>query len=322
MSKWIKEDIFDEFVKEKENEAEPPSYGSSRMDIIWPTPEKGTRDRAKTYVGRFLPDQKGKFYKKYFYHMFQVGGKWQNFLCPKTHGMDEFCIICTLSQRLYNGSAQDKKLARKYKRNQKFAGNFFIVDDPRDSERDEEKKMNGTVRVYEFPATIESKLKSMVTDRKHGLGSSIFDPGDDGFNFILKVKSKPPAGEEKKVWPDYSESMFAVRPDALGSDAEIKGIMESTHDMEDYVNSLARPEEEMINVLKMEELWELVKGEYDLAKGLGSSNIDSILNQQEQDIDEAFSRESEETTKEITSDDDDDMDDAELLAELDALGED
>ena len=162
------------------------------------------------------------------------------------------------------GNSEDKKMATNYKRKEKFISNFYLVDDPRDAERNEEEKVNKSVKVYEFPGKVESKLKSEITDTKHGLGPAIFDPGEGGFNFILKVKATRP--KDGKSWPDYSDSVFARRPEALGSDREIKDIMDSRYDLEDYVKGMERTEDDIINILKAEMVWDMVKNEWDRAK--------------------------------------------------------
>ena len=122
MSKWINKDLFDSFQTAKKEEAEKPSEfgGVSRRELIWPTPEKGTAEKQKVYEGRFVPDLKGNFYKKYFYHMFQVGeGNWYFIFCPKTHDFTNFCPWCSVVSHLYKGSAADKRAAGSYKRKER-----------------------------------------------------------------------------------------------------------------------------------------------------------------------------------------------------------
>jgi hypothetical protein len=263
-SKWIDGDLFSKFAEEKSKEQESTPAGPRRLDIVWQTPEKGTPERAKVYEGRFLPDKKGNFYFKYYYHMFYSGERWNFLLCSKTWQFDNFCPWCSATQSLYLGNSEDKKMAANYKRKEKFASNFYVVDDPRDAERNEEEKVNKSIKIYEFPGKVESKLKSEVTDTKHGLGPAIFDPGNGGFNFILKVKATRP--KDGKTWPDYSDSVFARRPDSLGSDREIQEIMDSRYDLEEYVKGMERTEEEIVNLLKAEMLWDIVKNSWERAK--------------------------------------------------------
>ena len=275
MSKWINKDLFNQFANQKKQEKDAPSGGGMmRSDMVWRTPEKGTADRAKVYEGRFLVDPKGVFYKKFYYHMFQVGDKWQFFLCPKTFGFDEYCDLCTVTSKLYMGDSSDKKSAYQFKRKEKFVGNFYIVSDPRDAENDE--KVGGTVKLYEFPGKVEVKLKEQITDTQNGLGPAIFDPGPDGFNFILKV------GATKKdrngnIWPDYGLSDFSRRSGALGTEKEINDIMASTYDIDEYIQSRERPEEDIMSVLKQLMFEDLVKSDRKMAASLKSDAVDDDI---------------------------------------------
>jgi hypothetical protein len=261
MSKWIDKDLFDKFVQEKESEAERKKT-TRRADRVWQTPAMGTVDKPRIYEGRFLPDPTGKFYVRYYYHGFRSGERWFFPLCEKTHDFYNWCPFCSITSKLYLGTQADKKVAGVYKRKERFVGNFYIVDDMRDSEKqDETEKVAGTVKLYEFPSEVETKLKTMVTDRKHGLGYSIFDPGDDGYNFIIKVRATKKA-EDGKQWPVYSDSEFARKAAALGTEKQIKTIMESRFDLNEYVDSLRLPDEDIQTVLKNEMLWDLVKEEW------------------------------------------------------------
>lgn len=263
MSKWINDDLFGDFQKQKKKEKEQPrqSGGVRRSELVWETPAKGTETVAKTYVGRFLPDPKGMFYKEYFYHMYRAGDKWIFVICPKTENFENYCPFCSVTSKLYMGTAADKKMAYTYKRKNKYVGNFFIVDDPRDADRDAENKVNGTVKLYEFPAKVEMKLKEEITDSENGLGASIFDPGQDGYNFLLKIlATKRDANGDQ--WPDYSNSSFSRRPEAIGSDSEIESYMEKTQDVTEYIMSMAKEESELIKLVKDEMLFDLISDEY------------------------------------------------------------
>lgn len=262
MSKWINKDLFDKFQEVKKNEEDAQPKGIRRSDLVWRTPEKGTTDRAKVYEGRFLMDKKGNFYKKFYYHMFQSGESWTFILCNKTFDIENFCPLCTATSKLYMGSSADKKMANNYKRKEKFVGNFYIIDDPRDADKDDEYKVSKQVRLYEFPGKVEMKLKEEITDTKNGLGYSIFDPGPDGYNFILKVLSTK-RDKNNKIWPDYSSSTFSRRKSTLGTDKEIEKIMESTVDIDEYLGDMKKTDEEIIQILKSEMLWDLVKDEYE-----------------------------------------------------------
>jgi hypothetical protein len=316
MSKWIKKDLFNDFQNEKKKEIDRPAGGQRRSEVVWQTPEKGTVDRPRIYTGRFLADKKGNFYKKYHYHMFQSGEKWVFILCPKTYNFDNFCALCSVTKNLYQGSAADKKQAYQYKRKEKYVCNFYITDDPRDQERDDE-KVTGTVKLYEFPSKVEMKLRAQIIDTKHGLGPAIFDPGPDGYDFILKVFATK-RDERGNVWPDYSQSEFARTATPIApTDREIKEILEQTIDVDAYIQGLEKPDEDIIAILKNEMLWELVKDEWTKYKGSPSL---AMAEKDEAANNAMDSSDSEEATTpaeddDIPSDNDDEIDDDEALLE-------
>lgn len=318
-SKWINKDLFQKFQEEKKVEKEKPSQrtGPNRMEILW-RPERGTQERPRVYEGRFLPDPNDNFYSKYYYHMFRSGDSWQFFLCPKTHNFENYCPFCSVTSKLYMGSAADKKAAYNYKRKERYVGNFFVVDDPRDAEKeDDSDKMTGKLKLYEFPGKVETKLKEEITDTRNGLGPSIFDPTDDGYNFILKIGATKP-DQNKNVWPDYSSSVFARRSSAIGNEEEIEKIMEERHDLSEYIKTLERPEEDMINVLKQLMLWPLIKDEYARANKIEeeSESVPDFDNKEEQ------AKEPKDESKDESEDDngnDEDLSDEDLLKELEDL---
>ena len=320
MSKWVNDDLFGKFQEQKKEEKATPTGGRSRMEMVWQTPEKGTDSVPKVYKGRFLPDPKGNFYKQTYYHMYRSGEKWVFTICPKTDNFDNFCPFCSVTSKLYMGSPADKKMANNYKRKRKYVGNFFIEDDPRDAERDDESKVNGTVKLFEFPAKVEMKLKEEITDSDSGLGISIFDPGKEGFSFILKVLSTK-KDEKGNSWPDYSNSKFERSPAPLGSDRDIDKIMKSCYDIDEYVNGLRRTEEELIKLVKDEMLFDMISDEYEqlMRKRQNTSP-------EPDDIDDSiWDDKPKAESDEVKKDDDDsppwnDTDsDAELLKELEGL---
>jgi hypothetical protein len=322
MSKWINKDLFGKFQEEKKQEKDnvSDSTGVNRLEYLWKNPEKGTETVPKVYVGRFLPDRNNEFYKKYYYHMYKSGEKWNFFLCSKTHDMEEFCPICEAVRRLYMGSAADKKMAYSYKRKEKYVSNFYIVNDPRDPEREEADRVNGKVKLYEFPSKVEMKLKEQVTDAKYGLGHSIFDPGENGYDFIIKVLStkKDPSGN---VWPDYSNSEFSRKAYPLKpTEKEIDEIMETTINLKDYIGLMEKPDELIITSLKAEMLWDIVKDEWNRRKGSTANSKEAKST--EDDVVDDLNWEEPPTTNKVsqavianTSNDSDE----ELLKELENL---
>ncbi len=268
MSKWLKnkEKLFEQFKEQKKKETENQVAGPRRSDITWKTPEKGTQEKPKNYQGRLLMDPNDNFYKTYFYHMFQgADNKWVFALCPKTYGMEQYCPLCAAVSKLYKGNSDDKKLAYQYKRKVKHVVNFYIIKDPRDAEAEnDEEKNSGKVLVYDCPTKIESKIKNEM-EGEYAAGIKIFDPSEQGYDFIVSVGSTKPQADGK-VWPDYSNSKFVHTGKALGTDEEIDSIMERRHNLDDYIKIMERTPEDLLNIVKAEMLYELVEQDYEGAK--------------------------------------------------------
>lgn len=317
MSKWVNKTLFADFADQKKNEADQSDNFIKRSDLVWQTPEKGTDVKPKIYKGRFLPNPDGStksdgFYVKYYYHMFKSGDKWFFTLCNKTYGMEEYCPFCSCSSKLYAmGTKDDKSVAKALRKKERFACNWYIVSDPRDAEKEPGERQEGNVRIYEFPSKVESKLKREITDTDEGWGYRVFDPGEDGVDFILNVKSTKPDAENN-TYPDYADSTFSRNPKALDTEAGIEKIMASRHGINAYVKSMARDEDDIIAVLKHEQLWELVEAEYERFTG------NTVTQHKQKDEVKQEEKQTATESKPFTVSDDD-VSDEELLKELNGL---
>ncbi len=333
MSKWIKKDLFESFQKEKIEEKDTSNSGSYvRSELVWDTPEKGTVESPKVYEGRFLPDPEGEFYKRYYFHFWKSGENWKYVFCPKTHDYKSFCPICSAVSKLYNGTKDDKQQAYQLKKKEKNVANFFIVKDNRDDEKDEENKVVGKVKLYEFPGKVEQKVKKEITNRDEGYGMEIFDPGPEGRNFIINVLSTKPQ-DGGRTWPDYSTSDFSRRQYALGTDAEIEALLETCTSLKGYIESKETDKDKIVEILKSEFLWDLVEteclahGYKDVESGAGSREeapAETPEPRVERRQEERYVPEPESTPEpqqEESSGDTnfDNLDDDELLAELDKM---
>ena len=314
MSKWISKDVFKEFVEERKNETQPTS-GGAFLDKKWKGLEKGPSDNPKTYEVRFLPDPTNGFYKKIFYHMWKMGEKWVYFQCPKTEDFNNPCPICSVVNKLFQGSESDKNEARKLKRKEKFISNVFVAYDPRDAGKaaDDESKQEGKVLLYEFPSKLEQKLAEEIKDTRNGLGASIFDPGEDGYNFIIKVGTQ--SGGQNQSFPEYSMSTFARRPSAIGTDDEINKLMESRVPLDEYLAKSKRVMGDLIKAMKDEMFWDLIARDFEKYEGESKSEKKSEVKKEEAATKEKSAPEPkrEEPKKE---ENDSDLSEEDLLAEL------
>ena len=317
MSKWLDNSKFDEFKKDRKDDKEA-STGNTDFALKWKNPKMGEYNKPREYIIRLLPDLKGNFYKKFYYHMFQSGDNWIFIMCPKTHGLDEYCPWCQANKLLYQGSASDKKRAYTYKRGEKFVGNIFIKKDPRDlDEQDEDKRVDGKTRLYEFPGVVEAMIKKEITDEENGWGASIFDP-EAGHDLILRIAAKK-ADKNGKVWPDYTPSIFAKKESAIASSAqEIDDLMDTTQDIKEYLDNSMLDVDKHKELLKAEMLWEDVEDQFHRYMGASTSESET----KEETHQEEARTEAKEGKSEQSSDPDplpDDPTDEELLSELDNM---
>lgn len=258
MSKWVNANAFSKFVEKKKEEVAGNVAKTDGFFNMWNNPKMG-----KKYRVRLLPDPNGKFYESYYYHCFQGSdGKYVYIKCPKTDGMENFCPWCHISRMLYQGNDEDKKLAKKYNKQRRFVGNVFVVNDPRDADVDDEKyKATNTVKLYEFPATIEAKIQNEITNEEEGFGMDIFDPAD-GYDFILDIKEKAP-DPNGKVWPSYDNCQFSRKKTSIAeSEEEVAKIMENVYDISKYLENKSIGWEKQKEILKANLLWEDVESEF------------------------------------------------------------
>ena len=167
------------------------------------------------------------------------------------------------------------------------------------------------------------KLKEEITDVKNGYGYKIFDPSEEGHNFILKVLAtkKDPSGN---VWPDYSSSTFSRNSNSIGTDSEIDALMKTCTDLDDYINNLAVSEERIEEVLKTEMVWDMVASEWTKVRGLTEEKPEIQAPALQDDIDDSVWDKDDTAPDPVESendekpwvDDDKDLDDEDLLKEL------
>jgi hypothetical protein len=285
MSKWLKKELFSSFKEELIADQERKSKTGNDDFRRWKL-QAGTVDKPMVYEGRFLPDKDGSpRYKKFYYHMFQRGDQWQYLLCDKTFNFENFCPYCSGSKILWGGTEADKKAAKAFGRKEKYISNFHVLDDPRDEdvpkdiENREDKLNNGKTKLFEFGVKLESKVRQELLDEKDGIGTAVFDP-EDGYNFIIKVKSTKPDGQNKS-WPDYADSKFARVSSSLGATKEIRAIMENIVDLTEYLQNQRKSPADLKEMLEKDMLWSLVQGDWNRAYGKNevqkeSSFIDDV----------------------------------------------
>jgi len=315
--KWINKDLFQKFKSEVQEDADRKTQTND--SYTWKNPEPGTTSNPKEYKIRLLPDKEGHFYKKMFYHMFQVNGEsWKFSICPKTFDQEDYCPICAVTAKLYKGSDDDKKEAQRFKRKEKFISNILIVNDPRDADKDDDLKVSGKVMLYEFPSKVEQLIRSSINDSENGVGMGAYDP-EEGYNFILKVGLTKP-DQSGKSWPNYETSTFARQKSAIAdTEDEINEIIDKTVDIVEYLQKKLPNEEKIIEDLKTENVFSLIEDDYNKKRNI-KTKVSKPVVETEPESDDF--EEPEEKPKHVVSkvpeiglDEDD-----ELLEELKRLG--
>lgn len=300
-SKWISDELFAKFKAKTIEEAEKKTTGNF-SDLKWETPDKGTFEKPISYTIRLLPDSSRNFYKKMFYHMYKVGDKWSFSICPKTFDLEAYCPVCSVTTKLYkSGSESDKTEAYQYKRKEKFITNILVVNDPRDQDRDDNLKNSGKVKLWEFPSAVEQIIRSSMLDSENGVGKGSYDPGDGGYNFILKVGSKKPQADGK-VWPDYTTSTFGRNSSAIGdNDDEIEAILEKTINLDEYLRKQLPKEENIIKELKEQLVFDLIQDEYNKLRGITSNSSKQTTKEHDKYDEDEQNEEVQEDTKKVSS---------------------
>jgi hypothetical protein len=248
--------------------------------------------------------------------------KWTFVLCPKTFDFSNYCPFCAATSKLYLGTKTDKSVGYQIKRKTKYCVNAYIVKDPRDQDKIEEERSEGKVLIYEFPGKVESKIKSEINDTEYGCGMHIFDPGEDGFEFILKVGATKPIQDEGpnkgKTFPEYGDSKFSSKSSPIAdSDEVIEQIMEQRHDLDKYLKSMVKDDETIVELLKKEMLWDLVEAEASVRMNI--EEVEKELEKPQEESGEMVPKEEKKDEKEESGSNDSDD---EFLKELDALDED
>ena len=245
--------------------------------------------------------------------------------------MEAYCPCCSVVTKLYkSGSQSDKQEATRFKRKEKFISNIFVVHDPRDQDKDEDKKITGTVKIFEFATKLESNIRVGIFDAENGVLDAGFDPSEKGINFVIRVTETKPQDDGKK-WPDYATSAFARNASTIAdTEEEIDAIMAAVVNLDEYLQKQVVEESKIIEDLKSEQVFDLISDEYAkvIAKRevtAGKSTVKSVKSENEDKTEV-----SDEVVKEVVKEENttkvekpkqaspEDLD-AELLAELSAM---
>lgn len=166
-----------------------------------------------TYTVRLLPYSADP--SKTFFHYYQHGwnsfatGQYTAAISPQTFG--ERDPIAEIRYKFYRGNDQQKEVASKIMRSEKWLANVYVVNDPVNPDN------NGKTMVLRYGKQLHKVIASAIDGEDAGdLGPRIFDLGSSGVNFKIVV-------EKQGDFPTYVSSKFSFP-------AEIKGLAESDHE--------------------------------------------------------------------------------------------
>lgn len=166
-----------------------------------------------TYTVRLLPFAKDP--KKTFFHYFQHGwssfstGQYVSAISPQTFGDRD--PISETRYKLYRGNDEEKQMASKIIRSEKWLVNVYVVNDPVNPDN------NGKVMTLRYGKQLHKVIASAIDgEDASDLGPRIFDLSPNGVNFKVIV-------EKQGDYPTYVSSKFSFP-------TEVKGLTDEDHE--------------------------------------------------------------------------------------------
>jgi len=161
-----------------------------------------------TYTVRLLPFASDA--SKTFFHYYQHGwnsfatGQYVNAISPQTFG--ERDPIGETRYKLYRGNDEEKALAGKINRSEKWLVNAYIVNDPVNPDN------NGKVMILRYGKQLHKVIASAIEgEDASDLGARIFDVSPSGCNLKIVV-------EKQGDYPTYVSSKFSFPSEIPGMD--------------------------------------------------------------------------------------------------------
>ena len=176
-----------------------------------------------TYTVRLLPFASDA--SKTFFHYYQHGwnsfatGQYVNAISPQTFG--ERDPIGEARYKLYRGNEEEKAMASKVNRSEKWLTNAYIVNDPVNPDN------NGKVMILRYGKQLHKVIASAIEgEDASDLGARIFDVSPEGCNLKIVV-------EKQGDYPTYVSSRFTgVGKLGLDEDKQ-KEIYDSVHNLKE-----------------------------------------------------------------------------------------
>ena len=180
-----------------------------------------------TYTLRLLPYKKDP--TKTFHHYQQHGwnsfatGQYVSAISPAINGDRD--PIGETRYKLYRGNDQEKAMAGKIVRSEKWLANVYVVNDPVNPDN------NGTVMILRYGKQLHKIIANAIDgEDASDLGPRIFDLSPNGCNFKVIV-------EKQGDFPTYVSSKFSFPSEIPGMDDEkVESLLDSTYDLASTFN--------------------------------------------------------------------------------------
>lgn len=226
--------MFDSIKEALSKEQEKKSSGLA--DLLQTKP-------GNTYTVRLLPLVKNA--SKTFFHYYAHGwnslatGQYVSAISPSSFG-DRDPIAEERYKILRTGSDEEKEKISAIRRSEHWLVNVYVIDDPSNSEN------NGTVKVLRYGKQLDKVIKEAISGEfKDEYGARIFDLGEKGVNFKIKV-------EKQGDYPWYASSRFTT----VGADLKLSS------EKRDEIYNSAKDLEAVFRVKSYDELKQMLNEHY------------------------------------------------------------
>lgn len=291
-SKWEK--LVEKLKKEKEK------VKSGKDERFWEL-KPVSKEKWGLKIIRFIPDKNNEPFVRVYKHIFSYVDKngqkkWYYGFCPTT--LEKECPICKKNSIYWNsGFEDDKEIARKRKRQEKFISNIFVIKDEANPENE------GKVFLFEYGRVIFNKIERHILPSEEDLNDDEFIqfiPFDleEGANFKLKIKGGISKTDDYR---NYDDSEFSKQSPFLNGDKKkISEVIEKTYPLSEFLDEKNYPTyEEIIKrlgyILQLEDEKNILNEE---------KNIDTDFKEEDDDFEEDTFEESKEDNNDLSLDDD------------------
>lgn len=196
-------------------------------------------EKDKVYTVRLLPNVKEP--EKTFFHFYTYDwtsystGQYTSALSPATFG--ERCPMTETKYRLLRtGTEEEKEKANRFRRNERWLVNVYVIDDPTNPEN------NGTIKIARYGKQLHKIISDAIDgEGAEDFGPRIFDLSENGVN--LKIKA-----EQQGDYITYVSSKFTMPRKIDGmTDTKAQDVYDNIFDLTSVIPT--KSQEELLQVI-------------------------------------------------------------------------